>query len=86
MNEFLIYSHVGCYPFQDRDPFIVEQCPDVYFIGNQPSFDTSELIGSKGQRVRVITVPSFSETGCLVLVNLASLQCKLVSICPPSTA
>ncbi|CAO3693059.1 unnamed protein product [Umbelopsis ramanniana] len=75
-----------CYPFQDRDPFIVEQCPDVYFIGNQPSFDTSELVGSKGQRVRVITIPSFSETGCLVLVNLSSLQCKLVSICPPNTS
>ncbi|KAI9289161.1 DNA polymerase alpha/epsilon subunit B-domain-containing protein [Umbelopsis sp. AD052] len=75
-----------CYPFQDRDPFIVEQCPDVYFIGNQPSFDTSELVGSKGQRVRVITVPSFSETGCLVLVNLSSLQCKLVSICPPDNS
>ncbi|KAG2183722.1 hypothetical protein INT43_006733 [Umbelopsis isabellina] len=73
-----------CYPFQDRDPFIVEQCPDVYFIGNQPRFDTSELVGSKGQRVRVITIPSFAETGCLVLVNLSSLQCKVVSICPPT--
>jgi DNA polymerase delta subunit 2 len=74
-----------CYPFQDRDPFIVEQCPDVYFIGNQPRFDTSELVGSKGQRVRVITIPSFAETGCLVLVNLSSLQCKVVSICPPTS-
>ncbi|KAH8553880.1 DNA polymerase alpha/epsilon subunit B-domain-containing protein [Umbelopsis sp. PMI_123] len=75
-----------CYPFQDRDPFLIEQCPDVYFIGNQPSFDTSELVGSKGQRVRVITIPSFSETGCLVLVNLSSLKCKLVSICPPNSS
>ncbi|GFR50147.1 hypothetical protein Agub_g12308 [Astrephomene gubernaculifera] len=32
-----------CYPFQDRDPFIVEATPHVYFVGNQPEFATRQV-------------------------------------------
>lgn len=35
----------GCYPFTDRDPFLIESCPHVYFIGNQDKFGTCELKG-----------------------------------------
>lgn len=37
---------VGMYPFPDADPFILRQRPDVYFIGNQPEFETA-LVGGK---------------------------------------
>jgi DNA polymerase delta subunit 2 len=33
------------YPFNDRDPFIIEKTPHVYFIGNQPQFEDSLLLG-----------------------------------------
>eukprot|EP00252_Welwitschia_mirabilis_P002633 TRINITY_DN12578_c0_g1_i1.p1 TRINITY_DN12578_c0_g1~~TRINITY_DN12578_c0_g1_i1.p1 ORF type:complete len:181 (+),score=45.59 TRINITY_DN12578_c0_g1_i1:26-544(+) len=26
---------LGCYPFTDRDPFVIDDCPHVYFCGNQ---------------------------------------------------
>ncbi|KAG1044027.1 hypothetical protein G6F43_011524 [Rhizopus delemar] len=51
------------YPFKDRDPFIIEQCPHVYFVGNQPEFEDNLLLGPDGQQIRVILLPSFAETG-----------------------
>ncbi|CAO0802974.1 unnamed protein product [Mucor circinelloides] len=66
------------YPFSDRDPFIIEKTPHVYFIGNQPQFEDSLLNGPNGQKVRVILVPSFAETGIMVLVNLKTLECSAV--------
>ncbi|KAI9252432.1 DNA polymerase alpha/epsilon subunit B-domain-containing protein [Phascolomyces articulosus] len=68
-----------CYPFQENDPFILENSPHVYFIGNQPQFEQSIIEGPEGQKTRVIMVPSFSETGTIVLVNLGTLDC--IEIC-----
>jgi DNA polymerase delta subunit 2 len=35
--------------------------------------------GASGQRVRVVLVPSFAETGTIVLVNLADLSCHPIT-------
>ncbi|ORY90030.1 DNA polymerase alpha/epsilon subunit B-domain-containing protein [Syncephalastrum racemosum] len=69
-----------CYPFQDDDPFLLEECPHVYFIGNQPRFEQRLAEGPDGQKVRVVLVPSFSETGCLALVDLVTLECTSVQV------
>jgi DNA polymerase delta subunit 2 len=71
------------YPFKDRDPFIIEQCPHVYFVGNQPEFEDNLLLGPDGQQIRVILLPSFAETGTLVLLNLSNLECSIVNISNP---
>lgn len=42
---FYIIQLTGCYPFTDRDPFLIESCPHVYFIGNQDKFDTRLIKG-----------------------------------------
>ncbi|KAI8090635.1 DNA polymerase alpha/epsilon subunit B-domain-containing protein [Thamnidium elegans] len=68
------------YPFPDKDPFIIENTPHVYFIGNQPEFEDSLLVGPNGQKTRVILVPSFAETGIMVLVNLKTLECSTIHI------
>lgn len=72
------FSHPGCYPFSDRDPFILQQTPHVYFVGNQPKFETRLIEGEDGQRTRIILVPKFSRTGEVVLVNSATLECRVV--------
>lgn len=71
---------LGCYPFYLADPFIIEDCPDVYFAGNQPRFATSVMEGADGQRTRVVCVPSFAETGQAVLVDVATLECTVLSV------
>ncbi|KAI8562086.1 hypothetical protein RHMOL_Rhmol03G0007500 [Rhododendron molle] len=59
---------LGCYPFTDRDPFFVESCPHVYFVGNQDRYDTRIIKGSEGQVVRLVCIPRFGETGIAVVL------------------
>ncbi|KAI9841212.1 MAG: hypothetical protein M1837_000939 [Sclerophora amabilis] len=65
-----------CYPFQTHDPFTLapKSCPHVFFVGNQPKFDTALIEGPAGQKVRLIAVPKFKETGECVLLDLDELE------------
>ncbi|OCT54468.1 DNA polymerase subunit delta-2 [Cladophialophora carrionii] len=67
-----------CYPFQDRDQFVIDECPHVLFVGNQPKFDTTVIHGPDGQQVRLITLPRFRKTGELVLVDSETLEVEVV--------
>ncbi|KDQ59486.1 hypothetical protein JAAARDRAFT_174842 [Jaapia argillacea MUCL 33604] len=82
---------VWCHPYFTTDPFVINETPDLYIIGNQPRFQTKMVsekgkggIGEggkgkgKGKRCRVVLVPGFAETGVLVLVNLRTLGVKSV--------
>ncbi|KAL6506046.1 DNA polymerase delta subunit 2 [Orobanche hederae] len=76
---FLERTLRSCYPFTDRDPFFVEKCPHVYFVGNQEKYETSLIEGSEGQVVRLICIPRFAETGTAVVLNLRNLECHTLS-------
>ncbi|XP_056138752.1 DNA polymerase delta subunit 2 [Lampris incognitus] len=76
---------LGCYPFYQRDPFILEECPHVYFSGNAPSFESKLITGPNGQEVRLVTIPEFSSTQTACLVNLRTLDCEPVSFSAFST-
>ncbi|KAG5243799.1 DNA polymerase delta small [Salix suchowensis] len=77
---------LGCYPFTDRDPFLIESCPHVYFVGNQDKYGTRILEGSEGQMVRLISIPKFCNTGLAVVLNLRNLECHTLSFgAQPST-
>ena len=69
----------GCYPFQDKDQFVIEECPHVYFVGSQPAFETAIIEGPIGQIVRLIAVPKFKETGDLVLLDMETLEVEIVN-------
>ena len=67
---------LAAYPYNQDDPFILDQAPHVLFAGNQPAFATRLVQGAApGQVVRVVAVPRFAASGCVVLVNLATLAC-----------
>jgi len=42
-----IFLLAGCYPYYDKDPFILDRCPHVYFSGNQPSFQHKKVQGKQ---------------------------------------
>lgn len=67
---------LGCYPFYQKDPFILEECPHVYFSGNAPAFETKLVKGAEGQEVLLVTVPEFSSTQTVCLINLRTLECE----------
>ena len=81
LERLLMWRHLiptapdtlASYPYVDSDPFIMEEAPHVLFAGGQPSFGTALVKGSEGQEVRVVSVPDFSSTGTMVLVNLRTL-------------
>jgi DNA polymerase delta subunit 2 len=68
-----------CHPFFTIDPFIITETPDIYAIGCQPRFAT-RLVKDGKRRSRVILVPSFAQTGILVLVGLKSLDVRIVRL------
>ena len=59
---------------------MIEECPHVFFVGNQPRFDTALIEGPAGQQVRIITLPKFKDTGEIVLLDTATLEVELVKI------
>ena len=67
-----------CYPFQERDQFVIEECPHVFFVGNQPRFDTTVITGPAGQKVRLIAIPRFHRTGEMVLLDSETLEVEVV--------
>lgn len=69
---------LGCYPFYETDPFIIKDCPHVYFCGNAPSFKSKIVKGVEGQRLLLVTVPEFATTQKACLVNLRTLECQPV--------
>ena len=76
MQALMVY--LGSYPFQENDPFILRDCPHVYFVGNQPDFRTKVIEGPAGQSVRIISVPKFKETGTLVLLDAETLDVECI--------
>ncbi|KAJ0178358.1 hypothetical protein K1T71_006181 [Dendrolimus kikuchii] len=62
-------------PCVDTDPFIIYNCPAVYFCGNCDEFATDLYNGKDGQRVRLVCIPDFCSTKTVTLVNLSNLEC-----------
>ncbi|KAJ8682761.1 hypothetical protein QAD02_018553 [Eretmocerus hayati] len=73
------------YPFDLSDPFVMSEYPNIYFAGNMEKYETKLLQGihkmgdCEGQPIRLICIPRFSTSQTAVLVDLESLEAKLVS-------
>eukprot|EP00753_Platysulcus_tardus_P005572 PLAT13489.1.p1 GENE.PLAT13489.1~~PLAT13489.1.p1 ORF type:complete len:467 (-),score=174.74 PLAT13489.1:717-2117(-) len=68
-----------CYPFSDHDPFVLTDCPDILFAGNQQRFESRIVEGEDGQRVLCLSLPVFARTGTAVLVDLDTLAATPLS-------
>lgn len=84
LRSCLRWSHVAptcpdtlpCFPFYNGDPFVLDECPHVFFAGNATGFATDLHEGSSGQRTRLVCVPSFGVSKSVAVVNLRTLECK----------
>ena len=87
VKSCLEYNHFApCYPSYitskklNEDPFVMDTCPHIYFIGNQKQFETELLEGEEGQICRIVMVPKFYETSQVVLVNLKTLDTNVITL------
>lgn len=87
MEKTLIWRHLAptapdtlhCYPYADKDPFIITELPHVYFAGNQEKFETKFFEREGDVKCQMISVPKFEKTRTCVLVNLKNLDCQLLA-------
>ncbi|CAB0032218.1 unnamed protein product [Trichogramma brassicae] len=70
---------IPCMPFYRNDPFILKECPHIYFVGNMDKFETKLYKGKDGQKVRLVCIPKFAHTKTVVLVDLDTLDTTPVS-------
>ena len=104
LEQCLRYRHMAptcpdtltCFPFNQSDPFVLEETPQVFFAGNQASFQTKVVYGISfpfrfnlrnlfwdlGHDItaRLICVPDFSLTSQAVLVSLSSLETHAICL------
>jgi DNA polymerase delta subunit 2 len=71
---------LSAFPFKTGDPFVLEQCPHIYFVGNQDNYESRLAKGQDGQIVRLISIPEYSKSKTFVLVNLDTLNCHPITI------
>ena len=69
---------LACYPYKDRDPFFIEKSPHVYFAGMQPAFGWRKVRVGDVETV-CVSVPDFSKTGAVVMLNVDTLECHPVT-------
>ena len=81
----MLTVYPGCYPYQDKDPFVIQSCPHVFFTGNQPRFQSTIIEGGDWgtaedsiTKVRLIALPKFHETGEIVLLDTETLAIEVV--------
>ncbi|CAI5759720.1 unnamed protein product [Candida verbasci] len=68
-----------CYPYENEDPFVFQELPNVYFVGNQEKYE-SEMLEYQNNKIRLISLPKFSETGEFVILDLETLNTEVIKI------
>lgn len=72
-------DNLSCVPFKDRDPFMIDFIPDIYFAGNQPEYSVTTFSAKTKPKIQIITVPSFVKTLSCVQVDMESLETELIN-------
>ena len=59
-----------CVPFKEEDPLILSTSPNVYFTCNASDYHTKFIEEVEGNRIKLITVPKFTDTKKFVLLDI----------------
>ena len=71
---------LGCYPFYDRDPFIIKDLPDIYFLGDQEKADSKILKTPSGSVCNLLSLSQFSKSAEIILVNVKTYKIESIII------
>jgi DNA polymerase delta subunit 2 len=69
-----------CYPFSDGDAFVLKECPHVFLAGCQPGVEAGWVEGPRDEKVRVLSVPSYRDTGEVVVMDVEDLGVEVMKI------
>jgi DNA polymerase delta subunit 2 len=64
-----------CFPYQTKDPFLLQKLPHVLFAGNQDACQYRVLEDKNGIKCCLVTIPSFKKTKSVVILNLKDFSC-----------
>ncbi|KAL6263557.1 hypothetical protein P5V15_006347 [Pogonomyrmex californicus] len=86
LEKTLVWKHMcptapdtlPIYPYSMKDPFIINYCPDIYFVGNTDTVETKLWKGEENQVVRLICIPKFSSTHTAVIVDIETLETEFI--------
>ncbi|KAI6171730.1 putative DNA polymerase delta small subunit [Aphelenchoides besseyi] len=70
-------NSVDGWPFENRDPQILDEIPHVYFAGNQPDYLSRMVEFKNGARTLLLTIPVFREKFQAVVMNVRSMRTQL---------
>lgn len=73
LEKTLLWQHyaptapdtLSTYPYFKTDPFIMTECPDIYFVGNMENFDTKLVTGEYERGSYLVSRETFSSTRIL---------------------
>eukprot|EP00483_Globobulimina_turgida_P004499 UN04508 len=71
---------LSCFPFRNNDPFVINQCPHIYFSGNNDQFRYKMIKhpANNKENVCLLQIPPFVKTKQIVLFNLNTMKPKLI--------
>ena len=71
---------LACFPFKINDPFLINQCPHIYFSGNNDKFRYKNIIHPNDNKTNIclIQIPSFIKTKQIVLFNLNTMTPEIM--------
>jgi len=70
-------STMAIFPFRKVNPLIFTEIPHVYFCANQEGFGQSYISGMNRQKTLLVSIPDFSETKVVTLINVDMLYSKM---------
>lgn len=70
---------LGIFPYAKSSPLLMDECPHVFFTSNQDKFEQKIFSGSQGQEVLLLSIPDFSKTGEVVLLDKNTLETEIIS-------
>ena len=73
---------LGCFPFDGKDPFVLDKLPHILFVGNQAKFAQKTLKLDDDKEILLVTLPKFSTSASIILLNLNTLHCQPLIFSP----